>query len=110
VVRLYVVTGGRVHPTGAKIDLLAFVVAGAPEGADGLAHLQPEHRRIVGLAQQPVSVADLAADLDLALGVVRVLLGDLLSTGLIALYEPPASANHPHDDILKAVVNGLRAL
>jgi hypothetical protein len=110
VVRPYAVTGGRVHPTGAKIDLLAFVVAGAPEGADGLAHLQPEHRRIVGLAQQPVSVADLAADLDLALGVVRVLLGDLLSTGLIALYEPPASANHPHDDILKAVVNGLRAL
>ncbi|MDG4769487.1 DUF742 domain-containing protein [Solwaraspora sp. WMMD792] len=110
VVRPYAVTGGRVQPTGATFDLLAFVVAKAPEGAGAEVPLQPEHRRIVGLAQQPVSVADLAADLDLALGVVRVLLGDLLAAGLIALYEPPASAAHPHDDILKAVVNGLRAL
>ncbi|MFY1633525.1 DUF742 domain-containing protein [Solwaraspora sp. WMMB335] len=110
VVRPYAVTGGRVRPSSAAFDLLAFVVAGLPENADGQAYLQPEHRRIIGLAQQPVSVADLAADLDLALGVVRVLLGDLLAAGLIALYEPPASANHPHDDILKAVVNGLRAL
>lgn len=110
VVRPYTVTGGRVRPIGPAFDLLAFVVAAAPEGTEAFGVLQPEHRRILGLAQQPVSVADLAADLDLALGVVRILLDDLHSARLIALYEPPASATHPHDDILKAVVNGLRAL
>jgi hypothetical protein len=30
VVRPYAVTGGRVHPTGAKIDLLAFVPTVSP--------------------------------------------------------------------------------
>ena len=64
-----------------------------------------------GCAASPVSVAELAADLDLALGVVRVLLGDLLAGGLIAMYEPARPPrNLPDDDILKAVINGLRAL
>ncbi|HEX5595924.1 MAG TPA: DUF742 domain-containing protein, partial [Micromonosporaceae bacterium] len=45
----------------------------------------------------------------LALGVVRVLLGDLLAAELIELHEP-STAHIPEDDILKAVLNGLRAL
>ncbi len=110
VVRPYTVTGGRVRPAVGGFDLVAFVVAGAPQGAGGPALRQPEQRRIIELAQEPISVADLAADLDLALGVLRVLLGDLLAAGLIAMYEPPASPHYPDDNILKAVVNGLRAL
>lgn len=108
VVRPYAVTGGRVRPIGG-FDLVAFVVA-APLDRIDLLPLQPEHRAIVEIAQQPVSVAELASQLDLALGVVRVLLGDLLTDGLVASYEPQTSAKIPDDDILKAVVNGLRAL
>ena len=57
-----------------------------------------------------MAVADLAADLDLAVGVVRVLLGDLLGRGLVTVHQPPAAAHLPDDNILKAVVSGLRAL
>jgi Protein of unknown function (DUF742) len=108
VVRPYAVTQGRVAPTGGEFDLVAFVVAttNRPPGV----HLLPEHHAIIAACWEPVSVVELAAKLDLAIGVVRVLLGDLRSAGLIALYEPPA-ATQPHDvDVLKAVVNGLRAL
>jgi hypothetical protein len=109
VVRPYAVTQGRVAPSGGEFDLVAFVVATAPEPAPG-AHLQPEHHAIVAAAWEPISVVELASTLDLSIGVVRVLLGDLRSAGLISLYEPPA-ATQPHDvDVLKAVVNGLRAL
>ena len=109
VVRPYTLTGGRVRPAGDAFDLVAFVLAGRDvDAADPW--LAPEHRRLVELAHRPVPVAELAAELDLAVGVVRVLLGDLLACGLVAVHEPPAVAARPHDDILKAVVSGLRAL
>ena len=109
VVRPYAMTRGRVAPTDGEFDLVAFVVAAMP-GLVPAAHLQPEHHAIIAASWEPISVVELAAKLDLAIGVVRVLLGDLRSAGLISLYEPPA-ASQPHDvDVLKAVVNGLRAL
>jgi hypothetical protein len=109
VVRPYAVTQGRVPPPADELDLVAFVVATVPEIARGL-HLLPEHHAIIAACWEPVSVVELASTLDLSIGVVRVLLGDLRSAGLISLYQPPA-ATQPHDvDVLKAVVNGLRAL
>ncbi|MEV1289912.1 DUF742 domain-containing protein [Micromonospora sp. NPDC049679] len=109
VVRPYAVTAGRVPSATGGFDLVAFVVAGPPP-VDRHTPLQPEHRAIIAATQQPLSVAEVASQLDLAVGVVRVLLGDLLAAGLIAMYEPPASTDLPDDKILKAVVDGLRAL
>ena len=109
VVRPYAMTQGRVAPSGGEFDLVAFVVA-TMNRATPSRSLQPEHHAIVGAACEPTPIVELASKLDLSLGVVRVLLGDLRSAGLISLYEPPA-ASQPHDvDVLKAVVNGLRAL
>ncbi len=109
VVRPYAMTQGRVAPSGDQFDLVAFVVSAGPETIS-MPGLQPEHHAIVAAAWEPISVVELASTLDLSIGVVRVLLGDLRSAGLISLYEPPA-ASQPHDvDLLKAVVNGLRAL
>jgi hypothetical protein len=109
VVRPYAMTGGRVAPTAGEFDLVAFVVATVP-GTPPAGRLHPEHHAIVRACWEPVPVAELASDLDLPIGVLRVLLSDLRSAGLIALYQPPA-AEQSHDlDVLKAVVNGLRAL
>ncbi|PWR06404.1 DUF742 domain-containing protein [Micromonospora acroterricola] len=110
VVRPYTLTGGRVRSAVDGFDLVAFVLAGADLDPVADPRLLPEHRRLVALARRPVSVAELAAELDLAVGVVRVLLGDLLAKGLVAVHEPPAAGHLPDDDILKAVVSGLRAL
>jgi hypothetical protein len=108
VVRAYAMTGGRVRPAAGGFDLVAFVVAVPFDGPLPVT-LQPEHRAILGITRHPISVAEIAAHLDLALGVVRVLLGDLLAERLIAMHEPD-TAGLPDENILKAVVNGLRAL
>jgi hypothetical protein len=108
VVRPYAMTGGRVRPVTGGFDLVAFVVARPYHGPLPV-QLQPEHRAILDITGRPVSVAEIAAHLDLAVGVVRVLLGDLLAERLIAMHEPDA-AGLPDENILKAVVNGLRAL
>ncbi|NES15570.1 MULTISPECIES: DUF742 domain-containing protein [Micromonospora] len=110
VVRPYTLTGGRVRPPVAGFDLVAFVLARPAADATGQPGFQPEHRRLVELARRPAAVADLAADLNLAVGVVRVLLGDLVARGLVAVHQPPTAAYLPDDNILKAVVSGLRAL
>jgi DNA-binding transcriptional ArsR family regulator len=105
VVRPYAVTQGRVSPTG-RVDVVAYVVATA--GAAPPSRLQPEHLAIVAAAGRPIPVAELASRIDLPLGAIRVLLGDLRSAGLVSLYEPPA-ATRSRNDVLKAVVHGLRA-
>jgi hypothetical protein len=110
VVRPYMMTGGRVRPAVGGFDLVAFVVAAVPSGDSRADQLQPEHRQVIRMSQEPISVAEVASYLDLPLGVVRVLLGDLLAADLIAMHEPSAAPSFPDDDILKAVVNGLRAL
>jgi hypothetical protein len=108
VVRPYTVSGGRTRHSG-QFDMLAFVVA-TDEAADAADQLQPEHRRILARADQPVSVAELSAHVDLPLGVVRVLVGDLVDAGLVAVQEPVDATNRPEETVLKAVINGLRAL
>nr|BFE58633.1 DUF742 domain-containing protein [Dactylosporangium thailandense] len=107
VVRPYAMTGGRVVPASDRFDVVAMVVAVAGDGGYGL---QPEHRAILAWCREPVAVAEVASHLDLALGVVRVLLGDLLSQGLIELYEPQQVGGLPSAGVLKAVIHGLRAL
>ena len=108
VVRPYAVTGGRARPATGAFDLLAFVVT-AGDPSRGL-FLLPEHKAILERAKQPVSVAELASHLDLAVGVVRVLLGDLLQQRLISMHEPDVSGQRPDERVLKAVINGLRSL
>ena len=107
VVRPYTVTGGRARPATGEFDLLAYVHTA--HDATGL-FLSPEHRKILDRAREPVTVAELAAHVDLALGVVRVLLGDLLQQRLISMNEPDVGARKPDARVLKAVINGLRSL
>lgn len=109
VVRPYAMTGGRVRPTAGGFDLLTYVVAeevATPHDA----MLHPEHRTILDLTRRPRSVAEIASDMDLALGVVRVLLGDLLHYRMITVHEPLGDANLPHEHVIKAVIDGLKSL
>lgn len=74
-------------------------------------HDLPEKRGYpVESGDEPVSAAELAAHLDLALGVLRVLIDAPTTASPVAEPESADRANLPDDDILKAVVNGLRAL
>ncbi|WP_236243693.1 DUF742 domain-containing protein [Streptomyces sp. CC228A] len=114
-VRPYAMTGGRTRPgaRGVRLDLIALVVpvGDAPRtGADDAVH-GPEHRALLELCRAELrSVADLAAEADLPVGVVRVLLGDLLDAGLVRVTRPTPVAQLPDEHLLREVINGLRAL
>jgi Protein of unknown function (DUF742) len=72
--------------------------------------LEPEHLRLLARCRWPVTVADLASDTDLPLGVVRVLLGDLIGRGL-ARVNAPAPAEFARDEaVLRMVLDELYSL
>ena len=110
VVRPYAVTGGRTEPAdGEVLDLIAIVVASGKTASDAAA-LSPEHRKILSLCQAPATVADLASDTALPLGVVRVLLADLIVRGQITVLPNQPIGEMPRAELLREVLHGLRAL
>lgn len=108
VVRPYALTGGRTRPIGETFDLLALVTTANTQSVDTIL-LEPEQIDVMRLCRQPTPVADLASDLDLPLGVVRILLSDMRERGLITI-RPPARTRLTDPQLLKDVADALRRL
>jgi Protein of unknown function (DUF742) len=95
IVRPYLFTGGRtepIHPTLAVETMLR----STPAGRLAASRLPAERRRTVELCRIPQSVAEVAALLCIPLGVVRVLVADLYTDGLVDIHDV---ADHPRDDL-----------
>ena len=111
VVRPYAVTGGRTEPAdGEVLDLIAVVVATGLPAAPGAGRRSPEHRRILALCGQQITVADLAADTALPVGVVRVLIADLTMQGAVAVVRQQPTDQRSEKNVLQEILDGLRAL
>lgn len=105
-VRPHVVTGGRAHPTRNTLDLVTLVSATQRQ----LHGLTPEKRRLMELCRGgSLSVAEVAAHLDLPVSVTKVLLSDLVDSGHIAAHAPQPPTVAPDTQLLKDVLDGLRA-
>src|ERR1700761_8987742 len=110
VVRPYALTQGRTRHAGEAFDLVATVTTTGGRVADpGM--LAPEHISVLQLARVPTTVVDIASDVDLPLGVVRILLADLRELGLVTIQAPvPARARQVDRETLREVLHGLRGL
>ncbi|MFJ3232995.1 DUF742 domain-containing protein [Streptomyces sp. NPDC086787] len=112
-VRPYTVTQGRTQPSDRHtIDLMSRVTALDVDAAgSGVDHARAT---LLGLVRRgPRPVVELAADADLPLTVVRVLLGDLAEAGLVRIDAPRRlRAAGPVDDpeLLQEIVQRLREL
>lgn len=105
-VRSYVRTGGRSRPT-RDLDLVTLVVA---TDAPLPLNIAPDPRRVMGLCQQrgALSVAELAAHLDLPPSVVTILVADLMDGGHLTTPAPAYELSQVA--LLEEVLHGLRAL
>ena len=109
VVRLYALTNGRTQPNGgASFGLIDVVVA---TGEPPSEHFRPgpEHRRILRVCRRPVPIVDLTSEIDLPIGVVRVLLGDLTAEGLLRVVSSQRQPV-PDESLLRMVLDGLESL
>jgi Protein of unknown function (DUF742) len=108
-VRPYAITKGRTAPGSGNyiglIDTVAAVRHSLPSGMT----LGPEHRELLARCQQPVVMVDLAAEVDLPTGVVRVLLGDLWASGMVRVYSAPQRPA-TNQRLLRELLDGLKSL
>jgi Protein of unknown function (DUF742) len=110
VVRPYALTQGRTRHSGEAFDLVATVTA-IPARVAIPGGLGPEHISVLQLARVPSTVVDIASDVDLPLGVVRILLGDLRELGLVIIQAPvQMRAQQVDRNTLREVLHGLRGL
>ena len=107
-VRPYVVTRATGADDGPRLDLMT--VVGARAAVPAATPLFPEQARILELCRRPLSVAEVGAQLDLPLGTVRVLLGELLDAGLIETHVSPTLSELPSRELLEAMLTGLQKL
>jgi hypothetical protein len=108
VVRPYALTGGLTRPSGQRFDLLDMVgvIRRAPQDMPQLA---PEQAELLQRCQIPAPLVDLAADMNLPVGVIRILVSDLRERGLVTIHRAQP-AGFGDLKILQEVVDGLRRL
>jgi hypothetical protein len=57
-----------------------------------------------------MAVAEIAAQLNLPVSVVKVLCGDLLDASLVLVQSPPGRHNPPSVEVIERVMNAIREL
>jgi hypothetical protein len=105
--RPYTVTGGRTRSAHQDLEMET-LVRSAGGAAAPAALLGRDQRSIAVLCQEVLSVAEIAARLDLPLGVIRVLVGDMALEGLVYLYRPSSEPARSDLALLERVLYGLR--
>lgn len=109
VVRPYAVTKGRTQPRGEQPFGLIDVVLATGERPPAHFRPGPEHRRILSLCRRPTPIADVIFEVDLPIGVVRVLLGDLAGEGMIRVIFTQSEPG-TEQRLLRMVLDGLESL
>jgi hypothetical protein len=110
VVRPYAMTKGRTVPaSGPFVGLMDVVMAVGNPPVSPDAGLGREHRRLLSHCRRPITVVDLASDVDLPVGVVRVLVSDLGQNGTLRVVAAPdGPANN--ERLLRDVLDALQSL
>jgi Protein of unknown function (DUF742) len=109
-VRPYTLTAGR---TDTNVDLP--LEAPIQTLQAGLAHRWPANEprgKIIALCVSSPSVAEIAAKLNLPLGVARVLVGDLVLSGYLRVHRTltERSTRDERHELIGRTLRGLRAL
>ncbi|MFD0690687.1 DUF742 domain-containing protein [Actinomadura fibrosa] len=107
-VRPYAITRGRTGPRGERLDLVT-ILTGTGRPVPERTRLSPEQYRMLALCRRPTTVADIASDLALPVGVIEVLADDLMDLGLLGVARP-APVGRPDMDTLRRIRDDLRAL
>ncbi|MCP2170386.1 DUF742 domain-containing protein [Goodfellowiella coeruleoviolacea] len=109
-VRPFALTRGRASVNRHDLNMITLVSATRSD-TEAVA-LNRESVEIVRLCQgRLLSVAEIAAHLDVLLVVAKVLISDLIDEGFLTVHSvAPPPTNVPDMDLLQAVLDGVRNL
>ncbi len=108
-VRPFIMTGGRTASRHLELRLETLVQSNPDVAVD--ATMASEKVHVVGLAATPISVAEIAAELNLVVGVVNVLIEDLVESGHVEVFlDTPVADSDDELDMLTRISNKIRSL
>ncbi|MEX5708015.1 DUF742 domain-containing protein [Parafrankia sp. FMc6] len=107
-VRPYTATRGRAH--ASRLLALEAMVYTTAHGRRRHPELLLDERSIVEMCLRPQSVIEIAAELRLPVGVVRVLVTDAESAGLVEITQLDTTDATQEVGLLGRVLTGLRRL
>jgi hypothetical protein len=113
-IRPYTMTGGR---TGSDLPQIALeaLIAATPTGFRLRPQFRWEAARIIDLTRKETALIELAARLDIPVGVVRVVVADLAQRGAVNIIDPPTGIatsldGYAYTTLLQKVLDGIRSL
>lgn len=106
-IRPYAITGGR---TGAEVDIKLEAQIQASSRADELvgAYRWEAARLIELVSGAPMALVELAARIEIPIGVARVLVADLVDDGAVVIHVPQTTQSFT--SLLERVLDGVRNL
>lgn len=110
-VRAYAVTRGRTRPTQfLQMVTLVVTVSASVSAVPASDAPTPEHREILRRCRRPLSVAEVAAVIDLPLGAAKVLISDLIERGALIARSPDLDSHSLDRQLIRTVIDGIRRL
>lgn len=106
-IRPYAMTGGRTGSDGPEIPLEAQVLASS-QAAERRGTYRWEAAQLIDLVETPLALVEIAARLEVPVGVARVLVGDLVEDGSLIIHLPPPTSSFT--SLLEQVLDGVRDL
>ena len=105
-IRPYAMTGGR---TVAESDIsLEAQIQATARASQHLGAYRWEAAKVVELVQSPMALIEIAARLQIPIGVARVLVADLVADGAVMLHTPEKTQSFA--SLLERVLDGVRNL
>lgn len=105
-IRPYAMTGGR---TVADSDIsLEAQIQASSRASHHLGAYRWEAAKVVELVQSPMALIEIAARLQIPIGVARVLVADLVADGAVVLHVPEKTQSFA--SLLERVLDGVRNL
>ena len=98
-------TGGRTRSDGVDLTLETQVVTRPEARTD---HLNFEQAEIVEVGKTAISIAEIASHIDVAVGVARVLVSDLVSEGVLT--ANPTETPADQSEMLRRLMKGIAEL
>ena len=104
-IRPFVITGGRtgVRRDDLRLETLVSAAPGQQTTSRGF-----EHRAVLERCVRATSIAELASDLELPVGVITVVVDDLIADRVLLVHQRQGSV--VSISVLERLVDGVRAL
>ena len=104
-VRPYAMTGGRTGDTDISLEAQ---IQASTRASHHLGAYRWEAAKLIDLVETPMALIEIAARLEIPIGVARVLVSDLVDDGAVVVHVPHKSQNY--SSLLERVLDGVRNL